>query len=130
MRIDHAQIERRQKQIRVRESDEHGPVDSGITCESAHIGLDCHSSVSANVRERRIGEIELRDPSDKLRGSGGGGGDVAVVGADGFSGSLPGEIHFSAWVAERDGSVVGDRWAAVFSDHLGVETFLAHGDVG
>ena len=130
MGINHAQIERRKRKIRIRQRNKHRPIDRRITLVRAHIRLNGHTRIPADIGQRRVREVELRNPSDKLRRAGRGRCNVAVIGTDGLAGRFPLELHDAARVGERDGAVVCDCGTAAGANFCAVDAALAGGHGG
>jgi len=108
MRIDHAQVEGREKRIRVGNCNKHGIVDSGVSLIDFAGRLVCVASVVAGDCKRCVGQVELGDPGDKLGGASRGGGDVAVVRANSLAGLLPCKVEEPAREGEWLRTITGD----------------------
>ena len=66
MWINHTQIERRQEQIAISQGHEHGPIHRRISLIHNRRGLIRIPGPLFRNDERRIGEIQLRDPGNEL----------------------------------------------------------------
>lgn len=134
MRINKAQIKRRIRNIRVRNRNEHRPINRRIPLISAHIRLDrraiIHAVPARDVRQRAICDIELRNPDDELGRAGGGAGYVGVVGPDGPAGVFPFEVDPAARVGEWDGAVLRDGGEAGFAGGVGAGAEVVGDDCG
>ena len=119
MGVDHAQVEGSEVRVGVSQGNEHGAVDSWITFVDLTGWLIGETSVFTSDLKRSVGQVQLRDPSDKSRGAGSGVGDVGVVGTDGETGVLPGEVDQLSREGQRLRAVARDGWAARVAGVLG-----------
>ena len=119
VRVNIAKVERRQERVIIRDSNEHSPVDSRVALVSRHIRLDSLSVAGVGDLQRGVSNVKLVGPHNPLGVAGGGGGGVAVVRADCFTGLLPGEVDLATGPGERHGAVVRDSRAAVLADLVG-----------
>lgn len=130
MRIDHSKVERRKEDIRISQSDEHGIVNSRVALEHLASRLVGVTRVLASDFKRSVGEIELGNPSDKLRLSSRRRGHVAVVGADGQTWRIPSQVDELAGEREGLGAVASDGWAAAVAGDINVDAGLVSRDGG
>lgn len=130
VRVDHAQIERREEEIRVGQRDEHGAVDSWVALVDLASRLVRVPSILARAHQRRVREVQLRHPGDELRGARRRRGHVRVVGSDGLPGRIPGEVYLAAGEGQGLGAVARDGRAAVVPGDVEVDAGLVGGDVG
>lgn len=130
MRVNLAQIERRQENILVRESDKYGAVDGGVTRKRRRVRLNGTARRGRRERELRVRQVELSHPGHEFRCAGGRGCNVRVVRSHSFTRQLPTEKYFTTREGERDGAVVRDRGAAVFTYDARVQTLIRFGHDG
>ena len=130
MRVDHAQVERRQEHIRIRQRNERRPVNRRVALVHLARRLVCVTRVIPRRHERRVRQVELRHPSDELRRARSSVSHVRVVGANGLAGRIPGEVHLTAGEGQRLGAVARDGWAARVPRCVYVDAGLVGGDVG
>ncbi len=123
------QVEGRQEDILVRQGHEDGPVDRRISFKGGRVGLNGRSRVVPRDGERRIRQIELRDPGDKSRGPEGGGvGHIRIVRAHELARVFPVEEDLATGEGERDGPVLRDPGPAILVDDGGIPAsiFVRH----
>lgn len=137
MRVNQAQIKRREKQIRIRDRDENRPVDARVALVRREVGLyraaraarhvthitratgvAAAQAAAHHVRERRVRHVQLRHPDDERGGAGAGARDVAPVWAEGGVRRVPVQQNRAAWVRERDGAVARDGGPALNSGRV------------
>ena len=122
MRVDHGQVEGSKVKVAVGDSQEHGTVRGWVTLVDLAGRLVGVTRVVASDGQGSVGEVKLADPGGEHGSTGRGGGDVGVVGADGLSGSLPGQVDELAREGERLRAVAGDTGrAAVARVLIGVD---------
>ena len=115
--VDHGQVEWGQKEVRVGEGDKHGAVSGWVPSIDDGIGLICEARVGASGGDGSVSQVQLGNPSGKLRSTSRGGSDVAVVGPDRRAGVLPLHVDLLSREGKRLGVVVANgRTAAVASD--------------
>jgi hypothetical protein len=129
--VDHAQVKGSEVRVGVGESDEHGVVhDTGTAGVNLTSGLVGETLVLAGNGERGVGKVELIDPGNELRSASLGVGDVAVVGADGKTRSVPNEANLLASEGKRLRAVVSNSRAAANTGNVQVDTRLVRRDGG
>ena len=131
MRVKHGQIVWRNSKVGIRKRKEHGAIDGRIVIPSRRIRLEGVGRVipCAHVKERRVGDVELRHPSGKSRLSDRRRSHVAVVGSDQLSRTIPLQEDLTAWVREGDAAVLRNSRRAVQSLVPGVQAELRAGNV-
>jgi len=125
MRVDHREVGWCHGQVHVSDGNEHGSIDGWIAGKRAHVWLDRHARVSGDVREWRVGGVELRHPQDKRRGGGGGRRDVAVVWPNRLTRGLPLQIDLTAWIAKGNRPVLSDGWGTALVVSGCIDAILA-----
>lgn len=124
MRVDHGEVERRQRHVGVGDGDEHGAVDD-LLAVLVHggVGLVSVTSVRAGHRQRRVGKVELGGPSNegRLASDVGDRGDVAVVGADRLAWGVPFQQDLLAREGQRLRSVPRDGGTAAVASLVQVD---------
>lgn len=125
VRVDHAQVERREVRIGIRESDEHRVVhDGSTTLVNLTGGLVGKTFVGASNGQVSVGHVQLVDPSDVLRLTGLGVGNVAVVGTDGQTGAVPGQVNLLASKGQRLRAVVSNARTTAVARNIEVNARL------
>lgn len=136
MRVDHREVEGSKEHVGVGKSDEHGTVNNTLTTTVVHSGrLVSVTGVVGGLDEGSVGQVELSGPSDVLRLTSDrvDSSDVAVVGTDSKTGSIPGEVDLLAREGERLRAVASNGGATAVTSNVQVDTALLHrngGDAG
>lgn len=127
VRIDHAQIERRQEHVGVGQGNEHRAVNerSAILVHRS-VGLVGVARVRTGDCQRRVGRVELRHPHHVgwIASNTALAGDVAVVGPDQLARAVPLEKNLLAGERQRLRTVTADGRAAAVTSHVQVDAAL------
>jgi hypothetical protein len=128
--VDHAQVEGSEVRVGVGQGNEHGVVhDAGTTSVHLTSGLVGVAGVGTGLGNGSVGHVELVDPGNELRLTGGGGCNVAAVRTDSLAGSVPDEANLLAGEGKGLGAVVGNTGAASDTSLVQVDARLNGGDV-
>lgn len=133
VRVDHAQVEGSQEQVRVGKSKEHCAVRSWVTLVHLAGRLVCVTGIVSSGDQGCIGKVQLADPCGEHGGAGRSGSDVGVVGTDGLAGLVPGEVDELAGEGEGLRAVANNAGrAAVARVLIGIHSHarLVSGDGG
>lgn len=130
MWVDHAEVEWRKGDVRVRERNEHGTVDGWVASVCGDVGLDSHARIPRDIRQGRVCQVQLRNPSNEFRSASCSRSDVAVVWTDGLARCFPGEVNFTTGIREWYAAVVGYSGGAILADGVVVEARLGSRDDG
>lgn len=130
MRVQLGEVVRRDVQVQVSEDEEHGVVVGWVTLPGRDVGLDGEGGavIDADVLQRRVGHVELRNPGGELGLDNVGGGHIAVVGANDLTGGVPLQEDLAARVRKRNAAVLADGSVAVKRLVGGVDAQLVLGD--
>lgn len=132
VRVNGRDIVGRDEEVKVGKGDEHGAVDGRVVLPRRHVGLDGVGGavLEANVLQRRIGDVKLRQPGGELGRLHVSSSNVAVIRADELAGRVPAEKDLTTRVRERDSTVLANSSLTVAGLVVGVNTQLVLGDVG
>lgn len=128
MRIDLAEIERRQVNIFIGQGDENGSVDCGITSVCGDVRLNGGAGVVTRQFKMRVGQIKLGDPRHKARDPGRRGRDVGIVETYSLTGVFPAEKHLATGKGQGNAAVAGNGRAAILPHHVGIQTPIGIGN--
>lgn len=99
--IDLRQVERRHGQLPISNNQEDSAVDGGVALIGQCIGLDRVRRVPADVQQRRIRDIKLRNPGRELRGTSRRRRHIAIVRPYRLSRRIPFQKDLTSGVRER-----------------------------
>lgn len=108
MRVNEGEIERRQIQIRIRNSDKHRLINRRIALVHFIRWLPRPALVRPSNLKRGIRGVDLRNPGQELGLASRCRGDVAVVGSNGLAGVFPLKEDFAAGEGQGLGLVARD----------------------
>lgn len=96
--IEHGQVKRGDKEVKISQHDSHGAVDDAIIAIDVALRLVRVASVVTRQGQRRVGQVQLRTPGHELRLTSSCCRDVGVVRSDALTWRFPFEEDLLARV--------------------------------